>query len=256
METLLLVLTGSLGILFLWGLLSPRSQWRLLVSWSYRDPHANEPTGSAYGLYRLIAALGIATMVVSGVLVYQVRLSDLPPAATPSSAVERMWGTSDPLIVNRVVTPLTAAPEGLVDQPILGYQVVDGQHRQPLYLFGLRTFSLSTATTENGLIGSEPAAGLVALDTAQLVVEVAGDPLCFPHEAVVLEGAKTVRIAIYYGRAGTADGSNGESVAECNTKASGRSVTALLPITLENALGDRELQTLDGDPILLVPLAR
>ena len=256
METLLLVLTGSLGVLFLWGLFSPRSQWRLLVSWSYRDPHANEPTGSAYGLYRVVAAFGIATMVVSGIMVCQVRLDDRPPTTTPPSEVERMWGVSDPLIVNRVVTPLTAAPEGLVDQPILGYQVVDGQHRQPLYLFGLRAFSLPTATTENGLIGSEPPAGLVALDTAQLVVEVAGDPLCFPHKAVVLEGSKTVRIAIYYGQANPADGSNRENVAECNTKASGQSVTTLLPITLENSLGDRELQTLDGEPILLVPPAR
>lgn len=255
METLLLVLSGSLGVLFLWGLLSPRSQWRMLISWSYRDPHANEPTGSAYGLYRFIAALGIATMVVSGVMVYQARQSDLPSVPVQPTVVERMWGIPAPLIVNRVVDPLGSAPKGLVDQPILGYQVVDGQHRQPLYLFGLRTFSLEAATTENGLIGSEPAAGLAALDTAELVVKVAGDPQCFPHEAVVLEGVTTVRIAIYYGQASPADGSNEGNVAECNTKASAQSVSTLLPITLENALGDRELQTLEGDPILLVPSA-
>lgn len=255
METLLLVLTGSLGVLFLWGLISPRSQWRLLVSWTYRDPHANEPTGSAYGLYRVVAAVGIVTMAVSGVMVYQARLGDLPPATAPPSEVERMWGTPNPLIVNRVVDPLAVPPKGLVDQPILGYQAVDGQHRQPVYLFGLRVFSLPMATTENGLIGSDPPAGLVALDTAQLVVEVAGDPQCFPHRAVVIEGSKTVRIGVYYGQANPPDGSNRANVADCNTKASGQSVTALLPITLERALGDRELQTLGGDPILRVRTA-
>lgn len=256
METLLLVLSGSLGVLFLWGLLSPRSQWRLLVSWSYRDPHANEPTGSAYGLYRVVAAFGVATMVVSGVMVYQARLSDLPAEPAPPTAVERMWGVPDPLIVNRVVTPLGSVPEGLVDQPILGYQVVDGQHRQPAYLFSLPVFTLKAATTRNGLIGGDPTTGLVALDTSRLVVEVAGDPQCFPQEAVVIEGSKTVRIAVYYGQENPADGSNEENVADCNTKASGRSVTALLPIRLESALGNRELQTLDGHPILLVPPVR
>lgn len=256
MDTLLLVLLGSLGVLFLWGLFSPRSQWRLLVSWTYRDPHANEPTGSAYGLYRLVAAFGIATMVVSGVMVYQVQLERLSMNPSPPTAVQRMWGTPAPVVVNRVVTPLSAIPQGLVDQPILGYQVVDGQHRQPPYLFSLPSFSLKAATTQNGLIGSDPTAGLLALDTSRLVVEVAGDPRCFPHEVVVFEGSKTVRIAVYYGQKNPADGSNLENLADCNTKASGLSVTTLLPIKLENALGNRELQTVDGDPILSIPLVQ
>ena len=256
METLLLILLGSLGILFIWGLFSPRSQWRVLVSWSYRDPHANEPTGFAYGLYRVVAALGIATMVVSGVLVNQVRLDNTPPPPVALTATQQMWGTPEPVVVNRVVHSSGTVSAGLVDQPILGYQSVVGQTRQPPYLFRLTRFSMESATTENGFIGSDPATGLAALDTAWLVVAVAGDPLCFPHQAVVIESAKSVRVGVYYGQENPADGSNAENLGDCNTRASGASVSALLPITLVEPLGDRVVLTLDGDAIRRVALIR
>ncbi len=254
MTALLLVVLVSLGVVFLWGLFAPRSQWRVLVSWSYRDPHANEPSGSAYTLYRVIAALGIATMVVSGLLAYRSWADAQPPPKPPPTAVERMWGDPAPVVVNRLVSRLQTPPSGLVDQPILGYQAVNGQTRQPPYLFGLATFDLDSATAENGYIGSEPATGLVALDTAALVVFVAGDPQCFPHAAVVREDVKSVLVAIYYGQAKLPDGSNAADVANCNTRASGLNIPTLIPIPLNAPLGDRAVLTLSGDPIRTVPV--
>lgn len=256
MTTFLLVVSVSLGIVFLWGLLAPRSQWRALVSWTYRDPYANEPSGSAYLLYRVIAALGLATMVVSGVLTYHAQLEhDLDPPPLPTAG-ERMWGNPTPVVVNRVITSLGKAPTGLVDQPILGYQAVTGQTRQPPYLFRLGTFDFADATTENGFIGADPSPGLTALDTAGLVIQVAGDPQCFPHSAIVRETGSTVSIALYYGRADPKDGSNDEFVAECTTLASGANVSTLIPIHLAVPLGERTVQTLAGDPIRNVPYTR
>jgi hypothetical protein len=251
---LLLIVSGSLGVLFLWGLLAPRSQWRVLVSWSYRDPHADEPTGSAYLLYRIVAAFGIATMVVSGVLAYRSVRDAEPVPPPPPTAAERMWGSPAPVVVNRVVHTITKPPKDLVSQPILGYQPVSGTTRQPLYLFSLPTFELADATTENGYIGSDPSPGLVALDTADLVVRVEGDPACFPHKAIVRESEDTVAIAIYYGRATPpADAKSGDAaddeVAPCNTRASGLNVSTLIPISLASPLGNRTVVTLEGDAI-------
>jgi len=250
----LLVLLGSLGALFLWGVLAPRSQWRVLLSWTYRDPHTNEPTGVAYVLYRVVAMLGIVAMAISIVGVSRVQHEEQPDAYVPPTAVERMWGTKAPVVVNRVVTPETRVPKGYVDQPILGYQPVEGKRRQPPYLFSLPNLSLESATTRNGYVGVDPPTGLAALDNAQLVVEVAGDPLCFPHHVVIVETESAVRIAVYYGQADPQDGSNADAVADCEVKASAKAITTLIPIQLGNGLGERVVQSLSGDPIREVPV--
>ncbi|MCC6270836.1 MAG: hypothetical protein IT190_06130 [Microbacteriaceae bacterium] len=253
MATLTLIVLVSLGIVFLWGLLSPRSQWRVLVSWSYRDPYRNEPTGIVYGLYRVIAVIGIASMVVSGVLVYRVQLENEPKPPVPPTAVELMWGSPEPVVVNRVLQPVKTPPTGLVDQPILGYQGMVGKTRQPPYLFSLAHFDIPEAITDNGLIGTDPSVGLVALDTAGLVVRVAGDPQCFPHAAVVKETDDTVTIGIYYGRA-KPTGSNVGNVDQCQVLASALNVSTIIPIPLVEPLGDRAVRTLDGSPIRRVDL--
>lgn len=245
---------GSLGVLLLWGMIAPRSQWRLLISWTYRDPHGGEPTGFVYGLYQVVAALGIVTMIVSGASVYRVEQVRRPDAHAPPTPVERMWGAKNPMVVNRVVTPVTQVPKGFVDQPILGYQTLDGKRRQPPYLFGLPSLSLSLATTRNGLVGVDPPTGLAALDMAHLVVEVAGDKKCFPHHVVVIESESTVRIAVYYGQSNPADGSNSANIADCDTSGGPHAITTLIPIELRDALGGRDLQTLGGKAIRIVPV--
>ncbi|MEO6942230.1 MAG: hypothetical protein ABI238_05150 [Terrimesophilobacter sp.] len=256
MTTLLFVVFASLGVIFLWGLIAPRSQWYVLVSWSHRDQYATEPSGSAYLLHRVIAALGIATMVVSGILVYHSQENREPESPTPPTAAEKMWGSPAPVVVNRVISSVAEIPKNLVEQPILGFQRVMGQTRQPPYLFKLGTFSLAAATPDNGYIGVDPAPGLVALDTALLVVHVAGDPACFPHAAIVRETDESVSIAIYYGRATPKDGSNAEFASECNILSSGANVSTLVPIQLEKSLGARTVLTLQGDAIRGVPYLR
>lgn len=252
MATLIVFVLVSLGTLFLWAFLAPRSQWRALASWSYRDPYRNEPTGITYAIYRLVAALGIVSMVVSGVLVYRVQQENQPPPPVPPTAAELMWGSPEPVVVNRVVQPLKTPPAGLVDQPILGYQAVDGKTRQPPYLFSLPHFDIPEAITDNGYIGTDPTVGLEALDTAGLVVRVSGDPQCFPHAAVVKETDDAVFVGIYYGRA-KPTGSTVDNVDQCQVLASGLNVSTLIPLPLVEPLGKRPVRTLDGSPIRHVP---
>lgn len=252
MTALLIVVVVSLAVILLWGLLAPRSQWRVLVSWSQRNPRVDEPSGAAYTLYRLVAALGIVTMVVSGVLTNRALVGNQPVPAPPPTAAELMWGSPVPVVVNRVIHPVEKVPTGLVDQPILGYQAVSGKSRQPSYLFSLPVFGIGAATTTNGLVGTIPTPGLEALDTAGIVVQVDGDPVCFPHQVVVREDSKSVHIGVFYGRASLPDGSNAENVTNCVTRASGRNVSTLVPIVLEYSLGDRSVLTLDGDAIYSV----
>lgn len=249
MTTLILIVLGSLGTVFLWGLMAPRNLWRAFVSWSYRDPYLNEPTGNAYGLLRVVSVIGITTMVVSGVLVYHDQLANAPLKVPAPTTAELLWGSPEPVVVNRVVQPVKKAPDGFVDQPILGYQDVIGKMRQPSYLFSLAHFDVPGATTDNGYIGVDPIFGLVALDSAQLVVRVAGDPQCFPHAAVVKQTGRTVSIGIYYGRAMPDPSAPPEDLAECRVLASGHNISTIIPIQLTDPLGKRDVVALDGSPL-------
>ncbi len=253
MTTLILIVLVSLGIVFLWGLVSPRSQWRVLASWSYRDPYLNEPTGIVYGIYRVVAVIGILSMVVSGTLVFQVQAENTPEPPKPATAAELMWGSPEPVVVNRVIQPAKAIPSGLVDQPILGYQAMEGKTRQPPYLFALDQFDIPEAISDNGLIGVDPDIGLAALDMAKLVVRVSGDPQCFPHAAVVRETGEAVSIAIYYGRA-KPTGSVVTNVDKCQVLASGLNISTIIPVPLAEPLGGRVVLALDGSPIRRVAL--
>lgn len=252
MTTPVLIVLVSLGAIFLWGLLAPRSQWRALASWSFRDPYVNEPSGTAFLLHRVVAAIGIASMVVSGVLVYQVQLANRPVSPPPPTTAEMLWGTPVPVVVNRVVQSEGDIPAGLVDQPIIAYQEMIGKTRQPPYLFGLKQFKMRDATEKNGLVGTDPRPGFVALDSAMLVVEVFGAPKCFPHAVVVRESEDTVAVGVYYGQASPKDGSNAANLATCNVLASALNAPTLIPIPLADPLGHRTLTTLNGEAILNV----
>lgn len=242
--------------MFVWGLLAPRSQWKILASWSVSDPYANEPSGVAFLLQRVAAALGIVSMVVSGVLVYQVELARQPPPPSPPTIAETLWGKPVPVVVNRVVRASGDVPAGLVDQPIIAYQEVSGKSRQPPYLFDLKKFSLPDATEENGLVGADPKPGFAALDSAMLVVEVYGDPKCFPHHVTVRESDDSVAVGVYYGQASPKDGSNAANVTACSVLASAANTPTLIPIALSGPLDHRAVTTLDGTPIREVVLEK
>jgi hypothetical protein len=252
---LLLVIAG-LAILTIWGFISPRGQWRVLAAWSRREPYADEPGPGLVAIQRVIAGVGIVVLATAGWSMYSAYLDSLPKAPPPPGPVEQMWGSPAPKVVNRVFTPLETPPVGLVKEKVLGYQVVNGNSRDPRYLFSLDHFAVKGATEGIGYLGHPPQAGLVALDTADLVIEVRGDSACIPHKVVINEGDDVVKVAVYYGQPNPSDGSNAVNLAKCETKpAADKATSVLVPIDLATALGDRKVVTFDGGKkIPVVPL--
>ena len=109
--------------------------------------------------------------------------------------------------------------------------------------------------TEAGFIGVKPIPGTVALDTADLVVQVRGDDRCIPQQMVVVGVEGGVQVGAFFGQANPPDGSNAENVANCDPNPPiARSRSYLIPIDLVTPLDGRELQSLDGTPIPLTPL--
>ena len=258
------VLAVSLGIFFLWGLVAPQSQWRVLAAWSVSNPYANEPGGASYGWRRLLSGLGVLGIAIVTVLsATPGLLAALPKEERVVSPIEQMWGAPAPQMVNRAVYGSATVPEGLVEVPVRGYQDLDELDDLPDYLLGLRTFMLLGDDAPAGYIGSPPADGFSGLGPADLVVNVRGSVLCIPREAVVIETETTVQIAIYYGLPdpavdpnapeGAAPPAAPDHVAGCPAD-DPLTGSVLIPITLSVELGDRTVETLTGDTIRKVEL--
>lgn len=239
-------LAVTMGIVFLWGLLAPRSQWRVLASWSVSNPHANEPGGAGYALRRLISGLGALGMVaVLAVTSSSALLAQLPREGPVLSPLQLMWGTPTPQLVDRVVHARTTPQEGLVSEPLLGYQDLD--EGIPDYLLTIKHFTLLGVEDIPGYLGSEPDEGSSAIGLADLVVNVRGPVLCVPREVTVIETETDVQIGIYYGLPDPADGSVPDHLTGCADHSVTGSV--LIPIPLDEPLGDRVVQGLDGTKI-------
>jgi hypothetical protein len=253
---LFVVIASGLAILTVWGFISPRGQWRVLASWSRRQPYANEPSAGLVALQRLVAGAGILAMVLVGCSMYGGYLANQPKAPSPPGVVERMWGTPAPEVIDRVFDALPTAPAGLVVQPVLGYQGMDGSSRTPGYLFALDRYQVKDADKGIGYLGQVPDPGFTALDSADLVVLVRGDKNCIPQQVVVQEGDDTVRISVYYGQPNPSDGSNAAHLDECMPKPpKSSSASVLIPIDLEASLGKRTVESLDSaKKIRAVPL--
>ena len=54
-------------VIFLWSVISPRSQWRVLQSWTFRDAEANEPSDAAYTLTRVAGVVVIIVILFAAV---------------------------------------------------------------------------------------------------------------------------------------------------------------------------------------------
>lgn len=63
MNLLIAALLSGLGILTLWGVISPRSEWRMLVGWSRRDAYLGEPGPAVVGLVRIVSVVALAALV-------------------------------------------------------------------------------------------------------------------------------------------------------------------------------------------------
>lgn len=253
------VIAASLGIYFLWGLVAPRSQWRVLSAWSVSNPYANEPGGASYGWRRLLSGLGVLGLGVVAVLgATPGLLAALPKDERVVPPVQMMWGAPAPQLVNRAIYGSATPPPGLVEFPALGYQDLDDLDELPPYLLELTEYTLLGDATPPGFIGSAPAEGFSGVGPADLVVNVRGPVLCIPREAVVIETETTVQIAIYYGLPDTRPAPDApddappppapDHVAGCalDDPVTG---SVLIPITLASELGDRTVETLDGTEI-------
>lgn len=253
---LFIVIASGLAILTVWGFISPRGQWRVLAGWSRRRPHADEPSAGLIALHRLVAGAGIAAMVLAGCSLYGGYLAAQPKPPPPPGAVERMWGTPAPQVIDRVFEALSTVPVGLVAQPMLGYQAMDGNSRTPGYLFTLDRYRVQDADKGIGYLGHAPDPGFTALDSADLVVQVRGDKDCIPQQVVVQEDDDTVRIGVYYGQPNPSDGSNAAHLGDCPPKPSkSGSASVLVPVDLNAPLGNRTVERFDNSKrIRAVPL--
>lgn len=248
----LILLLGGLAIFTVWGFVMPRSQWRVLTSWSQRDPGGHEPGAVTIAIHRTVAAIAIAALIFSLMALNgRTENATARPVDRPTSdPVRVLWGSPDPVVVNRVVTPVTQAPADLLSLPLLRYQAIDGHHRDPSYLFNLANFERPHAKKGDGYVGTDPSVGLTALDTSQLVLQMRADERCTPQQVLLLESSTAIVVAVYFGRpVGTAL-DDAAKAAPCDIEAAdSKSVSMLVPIHLATPVGDRSVVGLDGMPI-------
>lgn len=243
---------ASIVLVFLWGLFSPRSQWRVLASWSYRNPQADEPSAFAFGVQRALSGMGVVFFGAMGMVSLNAYIASIPPTPPALSALQQMWGVAPaPQVINRIVSPGTAVPADLVEQRISGYQVVDNADHRPRYLYMLKTFAAPQApvpdTATMGLIGAPPAKNFPALDSAELVVNVKVWAGCIPRRATVIETETAVQIAVYVGLPDRMDDLRLDHQ-ECDRPPFVQS-SLLIPINLAAPLDGRQVQDLNGKPL-------
>lgn len=248
------VVIASVVLVFLWGLISPRSQWKVLAAWSYRNPQADEPSSLAFGVQRVISGLGVAFFAVVGVAGLGQYLATLPPPPPSLTALQKMWGVApEPQVVNRVVGAQSSVPSGLVEVSVTGYQVVNNEEHRPRYLHLLQRFDPGDID-RSGIVGVKPGKDFPALDSAELVVNVRTWIDCIPRHAVVIETDTAVQVGIYVGQPDRQDAIPLDHQ-RCDRPALVQN-SLLIPIDLGAELGDREVQALDGVRIPEVPEIR
>lgn len=246
----LLAILVALAALTVWGAIAPRSQWRVLAAWTRREPYASEPGPMSVGIHRTVAILASASLVVTGVSLGMSAATQVAKPVERLSDVALMWGVPEPVVVNRVFVPTPVAPVGLMPQPVLRYQPMNGYQRDPVYLFGLAPL---TPESDGGYLGKDPGPGLSALDSAYVVVQVRADPQCVLRAVVAQESEKSVAIGVFYGRPDPKGGGAPGDLAECRpVLKDSESVSTLIPIPLEMELNNRTVLNLDGTPITQV----
>ncbi len=289
MTTLLISAAALLGVLFLWGVISPRGQWNALVSWTRSEPRGSEPSAGAYAVGRFLSFVGLAvlTIIAAGFAVGSIDLS-APPRPPVPTLVQRVWGEPRSYVVDRVFTPLTAAPEGLTAVQVDGYQVIHPVERTPAYLFEAGKIRAAGLATIPGFLGVQPIPGAVALDTADIIVHVSADERCIPQQVVVIQAEAAVQVEVFFGLPPAAEGAEDPPAAEeapaaedapategaaaedapategtaaarpdCDPSAPvARSRGYLIPVDLTTGLGARAVQTLAATEIPRVPVPR
>lgn len=129
--------------LLLWGVISPRSQWKTLYAWRYRNPDANEPSDTLYELNRLGNIVGVGLLVWMAIsAIHPFRDDDARPTATATTRAPQATTSLDVDLlvafgVNKatVVTPPVVKKQPSSAQPVkvLRRQEVDAG-RPPAYV--------------------------------------------------------------------------------------------------------------------------
>ena len=239
-----------LGVAALWTIFAPRNQWRTLFAWSVSNRHTAEPGGAAYSYRQFTAATAVALSLVIGAVAVITEDAREPQDPPLISDVEQLWGSPQPLLVYRTFQPSVTVDETLVEVPIESYLPVNEQERAPLYLLELEPFSRLGTTNIPGYIGSAPAETDSTIGRADVVIKVRGPLMCVPRRVVAVETPERVQLAVHYGLPTPEDGAAIDNTEACPI---GGDVTAsvLIPITLDDSIGERTVENLDGTPLTI-----
>lgn len=244
--------SAVLAVVFAWGLLWPRSQWKVLAAWLRRNPDASEPGSTAYAAQRVVSGIGVGVFGVVGVTLGIGYAESLPAPEPPKTALQQMWGTAPrPVVVDRIVGNHGDPLPGYMPEPIHGYQVVDNTLGTPRYLVFLPHYD--PPGQDEPLVGTSPGSGFAALDSSELVVNLRIKQQCTPIHAVVIETEEVVQVAVYTAVTspvgGSTDGFDAALSSELCGTGSTMGPSILVPIDLASPVGEREVQLLDSTPI-------
>lgn len=244
-------LAVPLGIVAVWAIFAPRNLWRSLFSWSVSNIHVSEPGGAAYAYRQLIAGVALVAALLAIALAAYWADAQEPLAAPQGSPVEQLWGSPEPLLVYRSFQPSRSGDATLVEVPIDSYLSVNDDERAPLYMLELEPFSRLGTTSIPGYIGSTPGDDDSTLSRADVVVKVRGPLLCIPRRVVAIETPELVQLAVLYGLPNPDDDSTPDNKKACPL---GEDLTGsvLIPIPLDDPIGERTVETLDGTPLVMV----
>lgn len=241
---ILLGVDGLLGAVLLWGLLSPRTQWRVLVGWSTTDPDRTEPGDGVHGLTRIICLVGLLGLLAVGGVQLWTSLSQQPRPAAEPTQIETIWGTPVPRLVDRVVIPTFTPPVDLVAGPIDAYEEIE-RGWAPDYLVEVPRWSFLGDPEPVGIIGAYPGDGYTAYGISDILVAAQGSLVCVPRVAAVAETETQIQIDIYWGLPGA---TTQEHLTACALDG-GLLQTVLVPIQLTGPVAGRNVVTFDGAPV-------
>lgn len=120
----------------IWGIVNPRSQWKVLSAWQYRNPDANQPSEAAYAVTRIgsLIFLGAWVWVVLVMLAVVGGDDTSQTSSTPSDPPSRSMSVPSPSLPMSVdLGPLPVAGYALNPDNPESLRVVLKVAPQPLW---------------------------------------------------------------------------------------------------------------------------
>lgn len=230
----------------MWALAAPRSLWRVAVGWSTTDPDRSEPGDAVHGVVRGVAFLGLVAVAAVAIAHATSTAAAQPRPAAAVDEVEQMWGRPAPRLIDRLVIAGGGLDAGYPAGPVLAYQAIE-RGDPPDYLVSLSRWTFLGTAEPAGILGAYPGDGYTAYGTSSLIVEAAGPLACIPRSASVIESESDIRVAVAWGLPGAAEQ---DHAAACTATEGATLQKVLIPVQLSAPVGDREVTTLEGTPIV------